>query len=561
MAAAAGVAGGSGLERVGAILDLDAPSASTSSSSTSTSSSTSSSERRPSKSRRRRPKIVLIAGFESFNRGLYERASSSSAAGQIHRRHEDDDDDDDDGDDDNDGAELRVFSDSDIRPSHHRPATATTAIGSQAPASINPEVEEAIREADAVCVSLLFDYDDVHALMPLLERATGPRFVFESATELMALNRVNSFSMAPTTGGDGEGGGGGPPPVVKKILSLFGSSKEEDKLAGYIRLLKVGPDLLKYVPGERARDLRTWLLAYRYWNQGGEGNVRSLVRLIAGLVRRRGGDGGDATNRDEGGEEEGGEGGGEEDLPPLQVTPDVGLIHTLLMAEGGGGGGGEGGAGHRHERRRRRFHFPYDARPKYMESASEYMRWRLSPAFEEMAIERGFPMARNSSPSGGGPPPPRVAVLLYRKHVVTQQRYVLDLIAMMEESGIIPVPIFINGVEAHAIVRDWLTSTAERQSLGKKEKDGGGRGGGGGGGGHIAKKISDRLVDVDAIVSTIGFPLVGGPAGSMEAGRNVALAQELLSSMDVPYVVAAPLLLQSIRQWKDNGVLGLQSGT
>ena len=67
------------------------------------------------------------------------------------------------------------------------------------------------------------------------------------------------------------------------------------------------------------------------------------------------------------------------------------------------------------------------------------------------------------------------------------------------------------------------------------------------------------LIDVNAIVNTIGFPLVGGPAGAMEAGWNVALAQEILSSMNVPYIVATPLLLQSIQQWKDNGVLGLQS--
>jgi magnesium chelatase subunit H len=190
-----------------------------------------------------------------------------------------------------------------------------------------------------------------------------------------------------------------------------------------------------------------------------------------------------------------------------------------------------------------------------MESASEYLRWRLSPAFEELARDRGFPMARPSPSNDNGDdtdrslPLPRVAVLLYRKHVITQQRYVLDLITMMEESGIIPIPIFINGVEAHAIVRDWLTSVSERQA------------GAGGGRTKTTSVGEDRIVDVDAIVSTIGFPLVGGPAGSMEAGRNVALAQELLSSMDVPYIVAAPLLLQSIRQWKDNGVLGLQSGT
>jgi magnesium chelatase subunit H len=37
-----------------------------------------------------------------------------------------------------------------------------------------------------------------------------------------------------------------------------------------------------------------------------------------------------------------------------------------------------------------------------------------------------------------------------------------------------------------------------------------------------------KSVEVDAIVSTIGFPLVGGPAGSMEAGRQVEVAKRIL---------------------------------
>lgn len=45
----------------------------------------------------------------------------------------------------------------------------------------------------------------------------------------------------------------------------------------------------------------------------------------------------------------------------------------------------------------------------------------------------------------------------------------------------------------------------------------------------------------------------------MEAGRNVAVAEKLLKDMNVPYLVASPLLLQSIEEWKKNGVLGLQS--
>jgi magnesium chelatase subunit H len=45
----------------------------------------------------------------------------------------------------------------------------------------------------------------------------------------------------------------------------------------------------------------------------------------------------------------------------------------------------------------------------------------------------------------------------------------------------------------------------------------------------------------------------------MEAGRNVHVAETLLRNMNVPYLIASPLLLQSIPQWKKDGVLGLQS--
>lgn len=66
-------------------------------------------------------------------------------------------------------------------------------------------------------------------------------------------------------------------------------------------------------------------------------------------------------------------------------------------------------------------------------------------------------------------------------------------------------------------------------------------------------------VQVDVIVNTVGFPLVGGPAGTMEGGRQAEVAREILSSKNVPYMVTAPLLIQDLRSWTDNGVAGLQS--
>jgi magnesium chelatase subunit H len=70
----------------------------------------------------------------------------------------------------------------------------------------------------------------------------------------------------------------------------------------------------------------------------------------------------------------------------------------------------------------------------------------------------------------------------------------------MELEGLIPVPVFINGVEAHTVVRDQLTSEHEQAGIaaGKIERG----------------TLRRDAVKVDALLSTIGFPLVGGPAGA-----------------------------------------------
>ncbi|MEA5508654.1 magnesium chelatase subunit H [Crocosphaera sp. UHCC 0190] len=140
---------------------------------------------------------------------------------------------------------------------------------------------------------------------------------------------------------------------------------------------------------------------------------------------------------------------------------------------------------------------------------------------------------------------PLVAILLYRKHVITKQPYIPQLIHFFEDQGLTPVPIFINGVEGHVIVRDWLTTTYETQqrNLGNIE----------------IRSLSKDAIEVDAIVSTIGFPLVGGPAGSMEAGRQVEVAKRILTAKNIPYLVAAPLLIQDIYSWTRQGIGGLQS--
>ncbi len=389
------------------------------------------------------PNIVLVAGFESFNKELYVNAAK--ALGNIN---------------------IQVFADNEIRIS---------------PFETNPEFAMAMKKADIFIGSLIFDYDDVLAVEALLGDIKGPKLLFECATELMAYNEVGTFNMKPSPSGEQAG----PPPAIKAVLSQFSSGREEDRVAGYVKLLKVGPDLLKFVPGEKASDLKLWLEAYRYWNQGGPMNVQYMIDLLQKSYKHE-----DISH-----------------LPKVVVTPDVGLLHPL--------------------------------REGYFSSPKKFLEWRESEDCIEKAALESFTLAPKEAP--------RVAFLLYRKHVITDQRYILDLISLMEKNGICPVPIFINGVEGHTIVRDLLTSKHEINGVKR---------------GSIIRADtfqSSKAVSVDAIVNTIGFPLVGGPAGSMEAGRNVAIAEKLLRDMNVPYIVASPLLLQSIGQWKQNGVLGLQS--
>ncbi len=50
---------------------------------------------------------------------------------------------------------------------------------------------------------------------------------------------------------------------------------------GYLSFLKLGPKLLKWVPGQKAADLRTWLTAYAYWNQVRAGEAVGSPQSLA----------------------------------------------------------------------------------------------------------------------------------------------------------------------------------------------------------------------------------------------------------------------------------------
>ncbi|MGB7380442.1 MAG: magnesium chelatase subunit H [Rivularia sp. (in: cyanobacteria)] len=394
-------------------------------------------------------RIVLIAGFESFNAGLYRKAADIAVS-----RCSD--------------LDIRVFSDRDI-------------------SSKRAEVESALQDADVFFGSLLFDYDQV---VWLRERVNDIpiRLVFESALELMSCNKIGAFAIGDKPKGM--------PKPVKFILDKFSNGREEDKLAGYISFLKLGPKLLKFVPVQKVQDLRNWLIIYGYWNAGGCENVASLFWTLSEkyLDLKVG------------------------DIPAPLETPNMGLLHP-----------------------------DYDG---YFESPKAYLEWYEkrnippSPPCEKGEQEHLSPQ-RIGGLGGSKNLNKVIGILLYRKHVITKQPYIPQLIKHFEEAGLIPLPIFINGIEGHVAVRDWMTTDYETQQRQQGNKE--------------TLSLSPEAIEVNAIVSTIGFPLVGGPAGSMEAGRQVDIAKGILAAKNVPYIVAAPLLIQDIHSWTRQGIGGLQS--
>jgi magnesium chelatase subunit H len=368
-------------------------------------------------------RIVLIAGFESFNADLYRQAAHLAS-----ERCQD--------------LEIDIFSD---RAINSEPDT----------------VEAALQQADVFFASLLFDYDQVLWLRERVQNIPI-RLVFESALELMSLTQIGAFKIGDKPKGM--------PKPVQFILSKFSSGREEDKLAGYISFLKTGPKLLKFVPVKKVQDLRNWLIIYGYWNAGGTENVAAMFWTIAEnyLALKIG------------------------EIPPPVETPNMGLLHPDYQG--------------------------------YFESPKQYLDWYKQQKSQTSGV---------------------VGILLYRKHVITKQPYIPQLIRYFEQAGLIPLPIFINGVEGHVAVRDWMTTAYETQQRQQ---------------GNIETlSLSKEAVEVDAIVSTIGFPLVGGPAGSMEAGRQVDIAKKILIAKNIPYLIAAPLLIQDIYSWTRQGIGGLQS--
>jgi magnesium chelatase subunit H len=98
------------------------------------------------------------------------------------------------------------------------------------------------------------------------------------------------------------------------------------------------------------------------------------------------------------------------------------------------------------------------------------------------------------------------------------------MIAALEKRGLKVIPVFATGLDSRPAIEKYF--------------------------------LDDGRPTIDAMVSLMGFSLVGGPAYN-----DAKAAEEILIKLDVPYVAAHPVEFQTLEQWQESerGLLPVES--
>jgi len=109
-----------------------------------------------------------------------------------------------------------------------------------------------------------------------------------------------------------------------------------------------------------------------------------------------------------------------------------------------------------------------------------------------------------------------VGVIVMRSYLLASNTAHYDgAIAALEARGLCVIPAFASGLDARPAIEQFF--------------------------------MKDGRPTIDALVSLTGFSLVGGPAYN-----DSRAAEEILSTLDVPYLAAHPLEFQTLEQWNES---------
>jgi len=260
-----------------------------------------------------------------------------------------------------------------------------------------------LEDANVFIGSLIF----VQELAEKVEAAVAPLrdqmdavVIFPSMPEVMRLNKVGSFTMANLG-------------QSKSIVADFMKSKKKQDGSsfeeGMLKLLRTLPKVLKYLPGDKAKDAKSFMMSFQYWLGGSPENLEAFLLMLADKYV----DGVEGKNLV-----------AEADIIEPILLPDKGIWHPLA--------------------------------PRVFDDITEYQEWYNT----EHAPLAGIDVATA----------PTVGVILQKSHINTKDEcHYVSMIAELEARGARVVCIYSGGLDFSGPVNEYFyakgSSEAEVDSV------------------------------------------------------------------------------------------------
>jgi len=224
----------------------------------------------------------------------------------------------------------------------------------------------------------------VEVVQPLRDQLDAV-LVFPSMPEVMRLNKVGSFSMQNL---------GQSKSVVadfmKKKKAEDGSSFEE----GMLKLLRTLPKVIKYLPGDKAKDARSFMMSFQYWLGGSPDNIESMLLMLSNQFIVA-----DKTKQV-----------AESEISEPVLLPDKGIWHPLA--------------------------------DKVFENVGEYLSWYEKKHCPEAGIDSNAPT---------------VGIIVQKSHINTKDDcHYVSMIAELEARGAKVITIYSGGLDFSGPVNEFF---------------------------------------------------------------------------------------------------------
>ncbi|MDB9308828.1 magnesium chelatase subunit H [Aphanizomenon sp. CS-733/32] len=261
------------------------------------------------------------------------------------------------------------------------------------------ELKRDIASANIFIASLIFIEDLAQKVVAAVEPHRDNldvSVVFPSMPEVMRLNKMGSFSLAQLG-------------QSKSVIANFMKKRKEKSGAGFqdgmLKLLRTLPQVLKFLPMEKAQDARNFMLSFQYWLGGSAENLENFLLMLADKYVLKGAE--------------------KESFAAAKyeapvVYPDMGIWHPLA--------------------------------PNMFEDVREYLNW--------------YAVRRDISRNLKDPLAPCVGLVLQRTHLVTgDDAHYVAIVQELESLGAKVLPVFAGGLDFSKPIEEYFYEPTTKLQL------------------------------------------------------------------------------------------------